>query len=316
MNCQIVHDSIHRREGWTLSYLLGLGDITAGFGSVAIGGPWKDKPTVFEFYLLPEHRSRAFDFFEAFLATSSARSFEVQTNDLLLTVMLHTYGRDIASEKIVFHDKLITALPSNGAIFRWVTSEEETRLCLEQRQGGGEWLLEMDDKVAARGGILFHYNRPYGDILHGSGRAVSKAWPWLLPVQELKRRCYELGAVRARVAIRPTSHLVGRSRGPGLFLRTHSQRFNWSGLSSRQPFRREPGTIRMQSLAGPAIRRNDLVCETNLPVEKYHAAHMVPGRGADVCEMICVSIRRVEKDQATVEIVVLWATTSLRAVLK
>src|SRR6188474_1266259 len=116
MNCQIVHDSIHRREGWTLSYVLELGGVAAGFGSVAIGGPWKDKPTVFEFYVLPEHRSRAFDLFEAFLTAGGARFFEVQSNDLLLTVMLHTYGREIASEKIVFHDKLTTALPANGAI--------------------------------------------------------------------------------------------------------------------------------------------------------------------------------------------------------
>lgn len=27
MNCQIVHDSIHRREGWTVSYLLDIGDV-------------------------------------------------------------------------------------------------------------------------------------------------------------------------------------------------------------------------------------------------------------------------------------------------
>jgi hypothetical protein len=115
MNCQIVHDSIHRREGWTLSYVLELGGVSAGFGSVAIGGPWKDKPTVFEFYVLPERRSRAFDLFEALLAASDARFFEVQTNDVLPTIMALTYGRDIATEKIVFHDKLTTAHLPNGA---------------------------------------------------------------------------------------------------------------------------------------------------------------------------------------------------------
>jgi hypothetical protein len=31
MNCQIVHDSIHRRQGWTLSYLLELGGAAVGF---------------------------------------------------------------------------------------------------------------------------------------------------------------------------------------------------------------------------------------------------------------------------------------------
>src|SRR5438093_10209182 len=76
MNCQIVHDSIHRREGWTLSYLLDRGGIPIGFGSVAIGGPWKGKPTVFEFYVLPQYRSRAFDIFDALLLASGARFFE------------------------------------------------------------------------------------------------------------------------------------------------------------------------------------------------------------------------------------------------
>src|SRR6185436_16673457 len=113
LNNQIVHDSIHRRPGWTLTYLLDLTGVVVGFSSVAIAGPWKDEPTVFEFYVLPEHRTRAFDLFETFLAASDARFFEVQSNDVLLTMMLHTYGRDIASEKIVFRDHLTTALPAN-----------------------------------------------------------------------------------------------------------------------------------------------------------------------------------------------------------
>ena len=195
MNCQIVHDSIHRREGWTLSYVLDLGGVVAGFGSVAIGGPWKDKPTVFEFYVLPERRSRAFDLFEALLAASDARFFEVQTNDVLPTIMALTYGRDIATEKIVFHDKLTTAHPPNGAILRRVTSEEEIRICLERRQGGGEWLLELDGTIAAKGGILFHYNRPYGDLYMEVPEPFRRRGLGSYLVQELKRLCYELGAV-------------------------------------------------------------------------------------------------------------------------
>jgi len=195
MNCQIVHDSIHRREGWTLSYLLDLGSGAVGFGSVAIGGPWKDKPTVFEFYVLPEQRTRAFDLFENFLAASKARFFEIQSNDALLLVMLHTYGQNIASEKIVFHDKLTTALPPNGAILRRVTSEEEIRSCLEQRQGGGEWLLEVNGTDAGKGGILFHYNRPYGDIYMEVNEPFRRRGLGSYFVQELKRLCYEIGAI-------------------------------------------------------------------------------------------------------------------------
>src|SRR6266581_9467554 len=79
MNCQIVHDSIHRRTGWTLTYGLELDALSVGFGSVAIGGPWKDKPTLFEFYVLPEHRTRAFDLFEALRAATDARFMEIQS---------------------------------------------------------------------------------------------------------------------------------------------------------------------------------------------------------------------------------------------
>ena len=194
-NCQIVHDSIHRRKGWTLSYLLDLDGVAAGFGSIAIGGPWKNKPAVFEFYVLPEHQSRAFELFEVFLTISGARHFEVQTSDVLLTVMLHTYAKEIASEKIVFHDMLTTYLPANRGILRRVTAEKEILLCQQQRQGGGEWLLEVEGTVAAKGGILFHYNPPYGDIYMEVMEKFRKHGLGSYLVQELKRECYELGAI-------------------------------------------------------------------------------------------------------------------------
>src|SRR5580765_4171238 len=46
MSCQIVHDSLHARKGWTQPFLLFAGEVTAGYGSIAVGGPWKGKPTV------------------------------------------------------------------------------------------------------------------------------------------------------------------------------------------------------------------------------------------------------------------------------
>src|SRR5215472_9558743 len=51
MNCQIIHDSLHFRKGWTEPYRLMLDDIVVGYGSIAVGGPWKGKPTIFEFYV-------------------------------------------------------------------------------------------------------------------------------------------------------------------------------------------------------------------------------------------------------------------------
>jgi hypothetical protein len=133
MNGQIVHDSIHRRDGWTKTYILSINGVIAGFGSIAIAGPWKDKPSIFEFYVLPEHRARGFDLFEALLTASGARFMKIQSSDVLLNVMLHTYARDIWSEKIVFHDAITTALPASGGIVQRLTSDQE--ICNAITQG-------------------------------------------------------------------------------------------------------------------------------------------------------------------------------------
>jgi GNAT superfamily N-acetyltransferase len=195
MNCQIVHDSIHRRPGWTLTYLLEANGAVAGFGSVAIGGPWKDKPTVFEFYVLPEQRVQVFMLFDALLAASNPQFMEIQSNDPLLAVIFHAFARDIASEKVVFHDKLTTTLPAQGATLRCLISKEEIQTHIEQRQGGPEWQMELDGQVIGNGGILFHYNVPYGDIYMEVAEPFRRRGLGAWLVQELKREAYKLGAI-------------------------------------------------------------------------------------------------------------------------
>jgi GNAT superfamily N-acetyltransferase len=169
--------------------------VTAAFGSVAIAGPWQDKPTVFEFYVLPEHRGRAFDLFEAFLSASGARFMEIQSSDVLLNVMLHAYARDIWSEKIVFRDALATALPALGAVLHRVTADEETRNAIVQRQGGIECLLQLGSDTVATGGLMFHYNMPYTDIYMEVGERFRRRGFGSYFVQELKRLAYELASV-------------------------------------------------------------------------------------------------------------------------
>lgn len=112
MNCQIVHDSIHLRPGWTETYLLFTDGPPVGFASVAIAGPWKDKRTVLECYVRPDRRHPAFSLFEAFFASADCTHMEVQSNGPLVTVMLHTFAKEISTEKIVFRDALTTSLPS------------------------------------------------------------------------------------------------------------------------------------------------------------------------------------------------------------
>src|SRR4051812_33660958 len=164
MNCQIMFDSIHPRPGWSLEYRLSIDGRTVGYGSVAVAGPWKDKPTLYEFFVLPEFRSRAFDLFEGLLAATSPVAIETQSNGPLLAVMIHAYAREVESESILFHDRLTTALsPPVGARFRHPTADDKLD-GVDPDQFDTHGVIEIDGGVAAWGGILFHYNPPYGDI--------------------------------------------------------------------------------------------------------------------------------------------------------
>jgi GNAT superfamily N-acetyltransferase len=195
MNCQIVYDSIHRRDGWTVTYMLNVDGVAVGFGSVAVGGPWKDKPSIIEFYVLPEHRPRSFKLFEALLTASNARFMEIQSSDALLAVMLHTYARDISSEKIVFRDAITTALPANGAAVQQLTSDQEIWDAIAERQGGAEYQLVLDGSTVATGGLMFHYNVPYTDVYMKTVDSFRRRGFGSYLVQELKRFAYALGSV-------------------------------------------------------------------------------------------------------------------------
>jgi GNAT superfamily N-acetyltransferase len=195
MSCQIIHDSIHDRAGWTREYLLAVAGKTVGYGSVAVAGPWTGKPTVYEFYVAPNHRLRMFDLFRALLATSAADSIEVQSNDTLATVMLHTFASPVTSESILFHDKLLTSHAPSAAIFREPTASEAPDVAAVDRKWHG--VIEVEGEVAATGGILFHYNRPFGDIFMEVAEPFRRRGYGSFLVQELKRVCYEGGHVPA-----------------------------------------------------------------------------------------------------------------------
>ncbi|HEY2589925.1 MAG TPA: GNAT family N-acetyltransferase [Tepidisphaeraceae bacterium] len=198
MNCQIIHDSIHVRDGWTREYLLRLGGTPVGYGSVAVAGPWKDKPTIYEIHVAPPARSRLFDLFDALLAASGAAAIETQSNDPTLGVLIHAFARTVASESILFHDRLTTHHPQpHNAIFRPATPEDVAQIKENGLDEGAGWLLEVDGTIAATGGVLFHYNRPYGDIYMSVAEPCRRRGLGSYLVQELKRICYERGDVPA-----------------------------------------------------------------------------------------------------------------------
>jgi GNAT superfamily N-acetyltransferase len=197
MACQIIHDSLHSRKGWTEPYLLTAGGVHVGYGSITVGGPWKGKPTLFEWYVVPQCRSRMFDLFSALLGASGAVAIETQSNDPLLTVMLHTFAQTVMSESILFHDKLTTALLPPGAIVRRTTPDDAAQLLAHELDSDAHWVVEVERKVVAAGGVLFHYNRPYGDIYMKVAEPFRKCGFGSYLVQELKRVCYEQGNVPA-----------------------------------------------------------------------------------------------------------------------
>jgi RimJ/RimL family protein N-acetyltransferase len=80
-------------------------------------------------------------------------------------------------------------------VLRPVTSIEETRRSIKERQGGSEWVLEVNGTTVATGGIMFHYNRPYGDLYMEVVEPFRRRGLGSHFVQELKRVAYELESI-------------------------------------------------------------------------------------------------------------------------
>jgi len=195
MACQIVHDSIHERPGWTDEYMLYAAGAAVGYGSVAVGGPWEGTPTAYEFYVVPHQRLHLFELFRVLLEASRAVSIEVQSNDVLATTMLHTFARAATSEAVLFHDQVTTSQRPLGATFREPVAREVQDVPRDQLRWRG--VVEVEGAVAASGGVLFHYNRPYGDIYMETTESFRRRGLGSFLVQELKRVCYEGGHVPA-----------------------------------------------------------------------------------------------------------------------
>lgn len=191
MSCQIIHDSIHVRPGWTHEYLLSADDRPVGYGSVAVSGPWRDETALYELFIEPRYRHRLLDLAEAVLVASRAAAIEIQTNDPIANVMLHHFGKDIRTEAILFEDAIATHYEISGAIFRHPTPSEASDLSDDERQWRG--VIELEGVVAAGGGVLFHYNPPYGDVYMDVDEAYRQRGLGTLMVQELKRLCHTRG---------------------------------------------------------------------------------------------------------------------------
>jgi GNAT superfamily N-acetyltransferase len=189
MNCQIVHDSIHSRPGWTREYALDLEGEIVGYGSLAVAGPWRDAPALYEFYVRPEHRMQTFDLFASLLSICGARIIETQSNAPMLTVMLHTFARNIRAESILFRDAFRTSLARDGANCRAAAAKDAEQLRQQGLDEGAGRVITWKGEIAGAGGVLYHYNPPYGDIYMEIAEPFRRNGLGAYLVQELKAVC-------------------------------------------------------------------------------------------------------------------------------
>jgi GNAT superfamily N-acetyltransferase len=197
MNCQIIHDSIHARTGWTREFVLRLDRVEIGYGSVAVAGPWRDNPALYEFFIQPEHRMRTFEAFTILLQACGAKIIETQSNAPILPVMLHVFARTIRPEAILFEDGFQTSLSPEGAGFRAATEADAPVLRHLELDESAGWVATMSDEIAGAGDVLYHYNRPYGDVYMKIAEKFRQRGLGAYLVQELKTVCRTGGSVPA-----------------------------------------------------------------------------------------------------------------------
>jgi GNAT superfamily N-acetyltransferase len=136
--------------------------------------------------------------FRALVDKSAAAVVEAQTNDRLLMLLLYDCATDIVSDTILFDDNTTTdhqAPP--GVSLRRVGSDEHAKVFAHTVEPIGDWGLEYEGELVATGGILTHYNPPYGDIYMEVARPHHHKGFGTYLVQELKRVCREDGGIPA-----------------------------------------------------------------------------------------------------------------------
>lgn len=195
--CQIVFDSLYTRPGWTREFALESGGTLIGHASVAVAGPWTEKPALYEFYLRPEHRALTFPGFDAFRPVCGTRFIETQSNTGVLPVLLLAFGRNIQCEAIVFADGVQTAHLPPGAAFRAATEADAEALSRHELDGEAGWVVTIDGELAGAGDVLYHYNRPYGDVYMKVAEPFRRRGLGAYLVQELKAVCRAGGSIPA-----------------------------------------------------------------------------------------------------------------------
>jgi GNAT superfamily N-acetyltransferase len=192
--CQIIYDSFLPR--WLAdAYALSVEGNVVGYGALA--NRFYPRHIV-EFYLDPEYRIDALEFFRELLLVTRATHVRAQTNMPLPMRMLFDTTKNIAAEKVLFSEgPAPTQIPApDGMKFRHITEAEAEEFAKHQ-EVLTEWILEGKEGIVATGGYLTHYNPPYADIFMAVGDAGRRRGYGSYIVQELCRTVREAGKIPA-----------------------------------------------------------------------------------------------------------------------
>jgi GNAT superfamily N-acetyltransferase len=195
MNCQVLHDSLHARPGWVEWYKLDISGGMAGYGAVAVGGPWREAHALFEVYVTPKYRRVLFPLAAQLVAESQAVQIVGQTNDRTFVLLLHQLCRDFEADKLVFARGSDSNIENPGVLFRRNTASDESRMFIHSREPVGDWVLELGHEIVATGGYLRHYNPPYVDIYMEVRDDVRRRGFGSYLVQQIGRQAVESGMI-------------------------------------------------------------------------------------------------------------------------
>jgi GNAT superfamily N-acetyltransferase len=194
MNCQIVHDSYHQR-GFTDSYAFTAGADVIGYASLA--GDDGKRDVIKEFYVRAPWRDLSTAFFRRLVEHSKAVLAEAQTNDPFLWPIVRSEAAELTSDTILFADALTTSLAAGPGVLRRLSWRDRRKVFPHVVEPVGDWGVDVDGEVVATGGLLFHYNKPYGDIYMEVASPHRRRGFGSFLVQELKRIAYDGGHVPA-----------------------------------------------------------------------------------------------------------------------
>jgi RimJ/RimL family protein N-acetyltransferase len=111
--------------------------------------------------------------------------------------MLYDTAVTIEPREVLFSDQVTTALMIPGAIVRQSQAADVDHLKRLDLDAEAGWVMEVGGLIVAAGGVLFHYNPPFGDIYMKVTEGTWRRGYGSYFVQELKRASYEMGKVPA-----------------------------------------------------------------------------------------------------------------------